>query len=345
MKGLGFPLIEEATLASLTLDVVDTSKIEGAFLNTEQVRSSIARKMGIENAAFIAAPRHVDGIVDVLLDATQHFHTPLSHERLFGWHNSLFEANYGGLAKIDVACYRSAGMKVVSGALGREKIHFEAPAPERVEPEMNLFLDWFNNNLDLIDDVLKSAIAHFWFVVIHPFDDGNGRIARAIMDMQLARSDNSPIRFYSMSNQIYKEHKHYNNILEYTSKGTGDITTWLEWFLGCFERALLASEKNLELILDKAHFWEKHKTTGINDRQRKIINYLYDNYDKETGFLRTSVYAKLMDCSTDTALRDLQDMVEKGMMHSENNGKKTNYLIVSPANIRIPKTSEILLKT
>jgi Fic family protein len=346
MLSLGFPLIEESTLASLTLDVVDTSKIEGEFLNPEQVRSSIARKMGIENVDFVSVTRHVDGIVDVLLDATQHFNVTLSHERLFGWHNSLFQSNYGGLVKIDVARYRSAGMKVVSGALGREKIHFEAPAPERVKTEMNLFLDWFNSpasNLSSerngVDDVLKAAIAHFWFVTIHPFDDGNGRIARAIMDMQLARSDNSPVRFYSMSNQMFKEHKHYNNIIERTQKSDGDITDWLEWFLGCFESALLSSEINLKIILDKARFWDKHKTTNINDRQRLIINHLYDNYGKETGFLRTSVYAKQTTCSTDTALRDLQDLVTKGMLQSEDSGKKTNYLILSPAHIRIPKIS------
>ena len=333
---MGFPLIEEATLASLTLDVVDTSKIEGEFLNPEQVRSSIARKMGVENVDVIAVPRNVDGIVDVLLDATQRFNAPLSHERLFGWHNSLFQSSYSGLAKIDVARYRSASMKVVSGALGREKVHFEAPAPEKVMAEMSRFLDWFNRDKGE-DAVLKSAIAHIWFVTIHPFDDGNGRIARAIMDMQLARSDKSPIRFYSMSNQIYKEHKRYNSIIEHTQKGTSNITAWLEWFLGCFERALLASEKNLQLILDKARFWDKHKATTVNSRQRHAINYLYDSYGREAGFLRTSVYAKLTGCSTDTALRDLQDLVSKGMLQAEDSGKKTNYLIVSPANIRIPK--------
>jgi Fic family protein len=229
-------------------------------------------------------------------------------------------------------------MKVVSGAFGRGKVHFEAPTPERVPLEMNIFLNWLNekNQMDL---VLKSAISHFWFVTIHPFDDGNGRLARAIMDMFLARSEGSKIRFYSMSNQIFKEHKHYNEIIEKTQKGTSDITTYLLWFLDCFERALLASEKNLEIILDKSHFWEKHKFTSINERQRKTINYLYDNYDKEVGFLRTSTYAKLADCSTDTALRDLQDLVEKEILKSEDTGKKTNYLIVSPKNLRIPKIS------
>jgi Fic family protein len=338
MERLGFDLIERATLESLILDVIDTSKIEGEFLNPELVRSSIARKLGIVGAGFESTPRNIEGVVDVLLDATQNYDKSLSDERLFGWHNSLFQSGYSGHVKIDAGRFRSAGMKVVSGAFGREKVHFEAPTPERVPLEMNIFLNWLNekNQMDL---VLKSAIAHFWFVTIHPFDDGNGRLARAIMDMLLARSEGSKIRFYSMSNQIFKEHKHYNEIIEKTQKGTSDITTYLLWFLDCFVRALLASEKNLEIILDKSHFWEKHKFTSINERQRKIINFLYDNYDKEVGFLRTSTYAKLADCSTDTALRDLQDLVEKDILKSENTGKKTIYLIVSPKNLRIPKIS------
>ncbi len=336
MESLGFDLTERATLESLILDVVDTSKIEGEYLNPQLVRSSIARKLGIEGAEIVTIPRNIDGIVDVLLDATQNYNRPLVEERLFGWHNSLFQSGYSGYQKIDIACYRSAGMKVVSGAFGREKIHFEAPVPERVPQEMKLFLDWLNNE-DHSDLVLKSAISHLWFVTIHPFDDGNGRLARAIMDMLLARSENSKIRFYSMSNQIFKEHKRYSEIIEKTQKGTNDITEYLNWFLGCFERALLSSEKNLEIILDKSRFWDRHRTTPINDRQRQIINYLYDNYDKEIGFLRTSTYAKLVNSSTDTALRDLQDLVGKGMLQAEDSGKKTNYLIVSPANIRIPK--------
>jgi len=338
MERLGFELIERATLESLTLDVIDTSKIEGEFLNPELVRSSIARKLGIEGAEFQTTSRNIEGVVDVLLDATQNYDKPLSYERLYGWHNSLFQSGYSGHVKIDVGHFRQAGMKVVSGAFGREKVHFEAPVPERISHEMDLFLNWLNNKNDM-DLVLKSAISHFWFVTIHPFDDGNGRLARAIMDMFLARSEGSKIRFYSMSNQIFKEHKRYNEIIEKTQKGTSDITPYLVWFLDCFERALLSSEKNLEIILDKARFWEKHKFTTINERQRKIINSLYDNYDKEVGFLRTSTYAKLADCSTDTALRDLQDLVEKGILKSEDSGKKTNYLIVSPKNIRIPKIS------
>jgi Fic family protein len=336
MERLGFDLIERATLESLILDVIDTSKIEGEFLNPELVRSSIARKLGIEGAEFVTTPRNVEGVVDVLLDATQNYGKPLSYERLFGWHHSLFQSGFSGYVKIDVGSFRSAGMKVVSGAFGREKVHFEAPSPERVPLEMDLFLNWMNEK-NQIDLVLKSAIAHFWFVTIHPFDDGNGRLARAIMDMLLARSEGSKIRFYSMSNQIFKEHKKYNEIIEKTQKGTSDITPYLVWFLECFERALHSSEQNLEIILDKAHFWEKHKFISINERQRKIINYLYDNYDKEVGLLRTATYAKLVNCSTDTALRDLQDLVEKEILKSEDTGKKTNYLIISPKDIRIPK--------
>ena len=337
MQNLGFDLTTESTLISLTLDVVDSSKIEGEFLNPEHVRSSIANKLGIENAEFINVSRDVEGIVNVLLDATQNYANPLTEERLFGWHISLFSNHFSGLYKIDVAQYRSAGMKVVSGSFGKEKVHFVAPEPEKIENEMSNFLTWFNAENEQTDPLLKAFIAHFWFVTIHPFDDGNGRIARAIMDMQLARSDNSKIRFYSMSNQLFKEHKHYNNLIEKTQKGDNDITDYLVWFLDCFERALLASGKNLEIVLDKAKFWELHKNKGINDRQRLIINYLYDNYNKEVGFLRSSSYAKLQKCSTDTALRDLKDLVEKEMLKAENNGKKTNYLINSPANIKIPK--------
>ncbi len=335
MESLGFDFIERATLESLILDVVDTSRIEGEFLNPELVRSSIARKLGIENTDFVKTPRHIDGIVDVILDATQNFDKPLTENRLFGWHNALFQTGFSGYQQIDVARYRSGGMKVISGNFGREKIHFEAPSAERVPHEMERFLTWLNkdNSLDL---VLKSIIAHFWFVTIHPFDDGNGRIARAILDMYLAKSDNSKFRFYSLSNQIFKEHKKYNKTIEKTQKGTPDITLYLEWFLGCFERALLASEQNLEIILDKARFWDKYKSTNVNDRQRLVINYLYDNYDKQFGFLRTSSYAKLIKCSTDTALRDLQDLVKKDMLKVEDTGKKTNYIISSPKNIRIP---------
>jgi len=336
MESLGFDIIERASLESLILDVVDTSRIEGEFLNPELVRSSIARKMGIDQTEYVKIPRNIEGIVDVILDATQNFEQPLTEGRLLGWHNSLFPTGYSGYQPIEVAKFRSVGMKVVSGNFGKEKIHFVAPTADRVPIEMERFLTWLNGK-DGLDLVLKSIIAHFWFVTIHPFDDGNGRIARAILDLFLAKSDQSKIRFYSLSNQLFKEHKHYNEILEKTQKGTSDITGYIEWFLGCFERALLASEHNLEVILDKAHFWDKHKLTPINDRQRLVINYFYDNYTKDLGFLRTSAYAKLANCSTDTALRDLQDLVSKQMLSSEDSGKKTNYILVSPKGLRIPK--------
>jgi Fic family protein len=352
LDALGFPLTEEATLLSLTQDAVNTSRIEGEFLDPKQVRSSIARKMGIVNVEFVAASRNVDGIADMLLDATQRFADPLSHERLCGWHNALFQSGYGGVTKIiDVARYRSVGMKVVSGALGHEKIHFVAPAPERVPEEMERFLEWFNADYGngacavSTDPVLKAAIAHIWFVTIHPFDDGNGRIARAITDMQLARSDNTPIRFYSMSGRIYGEHRRYNDTIERTQRGDGDITLWLEWFLDCFERALLESEQTLKIVLDKARFWDKNREIPVNARQRSVINYLYDNYGKSIEFLRTSAYAKLAGCSADTALRDLQDLVNKGILSVDDSGKKTHYTLVSPANIRIPNLkSELGIK-
>lgn len=336
MESLGFDFTERATLESLILDVIDTSRIEGEFLNPELVRSSIARKLGIENADFVKTPRNIEGIVDVILDATQNFDQPLIQTRLLGWHHSLFQTGFSGYQQIDVAKYRSGGMKVVSGSFGREKVHFEAPTADRIPQEMEQFLTWLNNEKSM-DLVLKSIVAHFWFVTIHPFDDGNGRIARAILDMFLAKSDNSKIRFYSLSNQIFKEHKHYNNAIENAQKGTSDISHYLIWFLGCFERALIASEQNLEIILDKAHFWDKHKAININDRQRLVINHMYDNYGKEIGFLRTSTYAKLTKCSPDTALRDLQDLVTKEMLKAEDSGKRTNYIVVSPKNIRIPK--------
>lgn len=340
MESLGFELIERATLESLILDVVDTSRIEGEFLNPELVRSSIARRLGVENVDFLKTPRNIDGIVDVILDATQNFEKPLTEKRLLGWHNSLFQSGFSGHIPIDVAKYRSGGMKVISGNYGKEKVHFVAPTADRVSTEMEQFLKWLNEDTKL-DLVLKSMIAHFWFVTIHPFDDGNGRIARAILDMQLAKSDKSKIRFYSLSNQIFKEHKKYNEIIEKTQKGNQDITAYLDWFLGCFERALLASDQNLELILDKAHFWESYKSITINQRQRVVINYLYDNHSKDLSFLRTSSYAKLVKCSTDTALRDLQDLVAKDMMIVENSGKKTNYIIASPKGIRIPQIGSV----
>lgn len=338
MESLGFEFTEQATLESLVLDVVDSSKIEGEFLKPDLVRSSVAKRLGIESGIELLIPKNIDGIVDVVLDATLNANEALTEEKLLGWHHSLFQTGYSGFHKIDVGKYRSVGMKVVSGNFGREKFHFEAPTAERVPLEMNKFLDWVNdeNQLDLVH---KAFIAHLWFVTIHPFDDGNGRLARAILDKFLAKSEQSNIRFYSLSNQIYKEHKRYNEIIELTQKGDLDITEYILWFLGCLERTLQGCEQNLEIILENARFWDINKHIKINDRQRMVLNYQFDQFNNEVGFLRTSSYAKLAKCSTDTALRDLQDLVSKNIVIVENSGKKTNYILCTPSRLRIPKIS------
>lgn len=322
MESLGFALQEEAILTALTLDVLKSSEIEGEMLNKEQVRSSIARRLGLEVSGLVDSSRNVDGIVEMMLDATQRFTQPLTDERLFGWHAALFPAGHSGMYKIEVAKYRSGDMQVVSGAMGKEKVHYEAPKGELVEAEMTKFLQWFNNDVGL-DPVLKSAIAHFWFVSIHPFDDGNGRIARTIADMQLARSDGSGQRFYSMSNQILAERKQYYAILEKEQRGSGDISEWLEWFLSCLHNALLQSEDILRSVLVKARFWELHKQTNLNDRQRLMLNKLLDGFE---GKLTSSKWAKIAKCSSDTALRDIQDLLSKSILRKEvQGGRSTNY--------------------
>lgn len=322
MESLGFALQEEAILTTLTLDVLKSSEIEGEMLNKEQVRSSIARRLGLEVSGLVDSSRNVDGIVEMMLDATQRFTQPLTNERLFGWHAALFPAGHSGMYRIEVAKYRSGDMQVVSGAMGKEKVHNEAPKGELVEAEMTKFLQWFNNDVGL-DPVLKSAIAHFWFVSIHPFDDGNGRIARTISDMQLARSDGSGQRFYSMSNQILAERKQYYAILEKEQRGSGDISEWQEWFLTCLQNALLQSEEILRSVLVKARFWELHKQTNLNDRQRLMLNKLLDGFD---GKLTSSKWAKIAKCSSDTALRDIQDLLSKSILRKEaQGGRSTNY--------------------
>lgn len=322
MENMGFHLQEEAVLTTLTLDVLKSSEIEGEMLNREQVRSSIARRLGLTVSGLVDSPRNVDGVVDMMLDATQNFQSPLTNERLFGLHAALFPMGYSGLYRIEVAKYRSGVMQVVSGAMGKEKIHYEAPEPQRVEAEMTVFLKWFNNGSQT-DPVIKAGVAHFWFVTIHPFDDGNGRIARAIADMQLARSDGSSQRFYSMSNQILAERKNYYEVLEKTQRGENDITDWLEWFLSCLERALQSSEEVLTSVLSKAKFWECHGQTALNDRQRTMINKLLDGFD---GKLTSSKWAKITKCSPDTALRDIQDLISKDILRKEaSGGRSTSY--------------------
>lgn len=322
MRTLSFTAKEEATLTSLTLDVIKSSEIEGEFLNYDQVRSSIARRLGINTAGLVPSSRHIEGVVEMTLDATQRHTFPLTDKRLFGWHAALFPTGYSGPYEIEVGKYRTGEMQVVSGVMGKEKVHYKAIKPEFVKNEMDKFLDWFNNELSL-DLVLKAAIAHFWFIIIHPFDDGNGRIGRAITDMLLAKAEGSGERFYSMSNQILNERKRYYEVLQKVQHSSGDITEWLYWFLHCLKNAILATENTTKKIMLKAEFWKIHEHTPINERQRLIINKLFEDFE---GKLQTSKWAKITKTSTDTALRDIKDLVEKGILQQTGEkGRNVNY--------------------
>ncbi len=315
----------ETILSTLTHDVLKSSEIEGEILNYEQVRSSIARRLGMEYAGMIDSDREVEGVVEMMLDATQNYKHPLDEERLFGWQAALFPAGRSGMHKIDTGCYRSGEMQVVSGPMGKEKVHYQAPSPNQVKREMDIFLNWFNTDIK-IDSVLKAAIAHFWFINIHPFDDGNGRIARAISDLLLARSDDSTQRFYSLSSQILVERKVYYEVLQKVQYSNGDITEWLDWFLNCLYRAMESTEVTMKMVLHKAEFWEKHKETVINGRQRLMLNKLLDGFD---GKLKSSKWAKIAKCAPDTALRDIKDLIEKGILkQEESGGRSTNYDLV-----------------
>lgn len=325
MKALGFSAKEEAKLTALTLDVVKSSEIEGEILNFEQVRSSIARRLGINTAGLVPGNRHIEGVVEMMLDATQRYDLPLTNERLFGWHAALFPTGYSGPYLIEVGNYRTGEMQVISGAMGKEKVHYQAIKPELVKPAMDSFLEWFNNENSL-DLVLKAAIAHFWFIVIHPFDDGNGRIGRAITDMLLARAEGSGERFYSMSGQIMTERKRYYEVLQKVQHSEGDITEWLEWFLQCLKNAILTTESTLQKILQKADFWKLNEHTSVNERQRLMLNKLLDGFD---GKLQTSKWAKITKTSTDTALRDIKDLIEKGILQqTDEKGRSANYELV-----------------
>ncbi len=325
MHTLGFSAKEEATLTALTLDVVKSSEIEGELLNYDQVRSSIARHLGINTAGLVTSNRHIEGVVEMMLDATQHHSLPLTEKRLIGWHAALFPTGYSGPYEIEVGRYRTRKMQVVSDAISKEKVHYEAVKPELVKAEMDKFLDWFNNDNNL-DPVLKAAIAHFWFIIIHPFDDGNGRIARAITDMLLARAEGSGERFYSMSSQILVERKQYYAVLQKVQHSTGDITEWLDWFLHCLKNAILATENTTQKILRKAEFWKIHEHTSINARQRLMLNKLLDGFE---GKLQTSKWATITKTSTDTALRDIKDLVEKGILkQTDEGGRSVNYELV-----------------
>ena len=325
MNALGFSSKEEAALNTLTLDIVKSSEIEGEQLNYDQVRSSIARRLGINNAGLIPSNRNIEGVVDMTLDATQHYTDPLTNERLFGWHAALFPTGYSGLYQIEVGRYRTGEMQIISGAMGKEKIHYEAVSAQDLQTEMNQFLAWINND-NLLDPVLKAAIAHFWFIIIHPFDDGNGRIARAIADMLLARAEKSTERFYSMSSQILAERKQYYEVLQKVQHSDGDITDWLVWFLNCLQKSLLQTTVTVQKILLKASFWNAHEKTDLNQRQHLMLNKLLDGFE---GKLKTSKWAKIAKCSPDTALRDIRDLIHKGILQQEKEGgRSTNYELV-----------------
>jgi Fic family protein len=329
MEALGFKVREEAVLRTLTEDVLKSSEIEGEKLDADHVRSSVARRLGIDIGGLQPADRHVEGVVEMMLDATQKYDRPLTTERLFGWHASLFPTGRSGMHRITVGAwrdYRTAPMQVVSGPEGRERVHFEAPPAERLEEEMLRFLDWFNGDATT-EPVLKAALAHVWFVTIHPFDDGNGRIARAIADMSLARSEGSAQRFYSMSAQIREERGEYYGILERTQKGTMDVTAWMEWFLGCLTRAIEGAQAALVGVIDKARYWERLRDVPLNERQRLVINRMLEGFE---GKLTTSKWAALTKSSTDTALRDILQLVERGVLvRSAAGGRSTSYSLAT----------------
>jgi len=337
MEALGFPLRTEAILQTLTSDVIKSSEIEGERLDAEQVRSSIARRLGVDIGALKPADRNVEGVVEMMLDATREYADSLTAARLFRWHASLFPTGRSSLRKIKTGHWRDDGtgpMQVVSGPPHREKVHFEAPAAARLPKEMKVFLKWFNARAHG-DLVMKAALAHLWFVTLHPFDDGNGRIARAIADMALARSEDSPQRFYSMSAQIRQERNAYYDILERTQQGSLDITPWMDWFLGCLGRAIDGAQTTLKAVLAKARFWDTFGATPWNDRQREVVNRLLDGFE---GKLTTSKYAKLTGCSQDTALRDILSLVERGiLMRGEEGGRSTGYALID-IGVEIEKT-------
>jgi len=325
MESMGFELRDEALLETLTLDVLKSAEIEGELLNPEQVRSSIAQRLGMEFAGAIMSDRNVDGMVEMMIDATRNCFKPLTTERLFDWNAALFPMGRSGIFKITVADWRkdtSGQMQVVSGAAGREKVHFQAPDADLIEMEMNRFVKWFNEE-NKIDLVIKAAIAHLWFVTIHPFQDGNGRITRTITDMLLAQSDKSTQRFYSMSAQIRIERKEYYEILEKTQKGDLDISEWIKWFLSCLINALIATDKILIRVLLKADFWSRNSKTRINERQKKVLNKLLDGFE---GKLTSMKWAKITKCSKDTAIRDINDLINKDILQKESaGGRSTNY--------------------
>lgn len=330
MESLGFSLKQEAYLKTITNEVVKSTAIEGEILNPGEVRSSIARRLGMNISDAIPASRDVEGIVELMLDATQQFSKPLTKERLFDWHAALFPMGRSGMRPIAAGQWRSLDvgpMQVVSGPIGRESVHFEAPSADRLDAEMSGFLSWFNQK-NTLDSVFRAGIAHFWFVTIHPFEDGNGRIARAIGEMALSRADDTANRFYSLSSQIELERKEYYVQLERQQRSSPDLTPWLDWFLSCLERAIISSDRTLDHVMFKAKLWENISKCPLNERQRMIIGRMLD--ESFQGYMNTSKYAKLAKCSNDTALRDMQSLKANGIfIQNPGGGRNTSYKLTN----------------
>jgi Fic family protein len=325
LADVGMALRDQASLAALTEDVVKTSEIEGEQLNVESVRSSIARRLGVDIGALAPVDRHVEGVVEMVLDATANCQAPVSRERLFGWHAALFPTGYSGLSKVKIGGWRddaSGPMQVVSGPIGRQKVHFEAPPADGLEIETARFLEWVNNFASE-PPLLKAGLGHLWFVTLHPFDDGNGRIARAIGDLLLARADGSPQRFYSLSAQIQRKRKAYYDILERTQKRSMDVTEWLAWFLDTLYRAVDQAQHTVDAVLNKARFWRRWASMPLNERQAKLLNALLDGFE---GKLTSSKWAGIAKCSPDTTLRDINDLLARGVLRkTDAGGRSTHY--------------------
>ncbi|MES2538642.1 MAG: Fic family protein [Pseudomonadota bacterium] len=325
LADVGMPLREQASVSALTEDVLKTSQIEGERLDVNAVRSSIARRLGVDIGALAPVDRRVEGVVDMVLDATTRFEAALTNDRLFGWHAALFPTGYSGLARIHIGAFRddtNGPMQVVSGPLGRQRVHFQAPPADRLDAEMTRFIDWMNASSD-DHPILKAGLGHLWFVTLHPFDDGNGRIARAIGDLLLARADGSPQRFYSLSAQIQRERRTYYDILESTQKGSLDVTPWLKWFLENLKMAINAAQDNLDAVFATTRFWQRWATTPLNERQVKLLNRLLDGFE---GKLNSGKWAAIAKCSPDTALRDINELLEYGVLRkSAAGGRSTSY--------------------
>ena len=332
MDGLGFNVQSMTALNVMTEDVLRSNEIEGVILNSDKVRSSIARHLGIDTAGLPQPDHYTEGVVQIMMDAVTNCNKPLTPERLFNWHAALFPTGRSGMYPITVGAYRTGGepMQIVSGAMGKEKVHYEAPPSDVVPDMMTDFLTWINSDNTVIDPVLKAAVAHLWFVAIHPFDDGNGRLTRTITDMQLAKADGFPLRFYSMSAEILREKKAYYEILEHTTSNSTDITEWLEWFLNTMKSSILRAEETVKRVVCKSSFWQRHREIPMNERQVRVVNMLWDGF---TGKLTSSKWAKITKTSQATALRDITDLIEKGILTAAaDGGRSSNYLLKDDAD-------------